>query len=159
MAERKQKPKKLNKASINKLEKEKFPIKKIIIDVDGEEYEVGIHEKFRATQIENVVKDMIWIQEECEKSGIEANVFTASLLALMKNFTDINFSKNDILQDINMFINMSNLGILDQIMSAFDPQEIEKLNKSITDMNKNIPKATKMMEDLMHEQVDLQLEN
>ncbi len=156
-SQQKQQPKKLSKASLNKLDKELFPIKKIIVKVENESFNVGVYEKFRKSQVENVVKDVIWINTECENNGIDMDIFTSGLLAILKNLTDIQFSNVDVMENIEMFIKLSNLGILEQIFDAFDKTEIDKLNNSIVEMNKNLPGAIKMMESMVGEQLDHQL--
>lgn len=147
--------KKLNKTNLDKLIKQGFPKKTIAVEIENEEYELEIHEVFKPGLVESSIKYIWKVQNEAAENGKEIDVSTLGMLAVLKFFTDIEFN-GKIVDELNKFVDMSNLGIVQQIIEQFDQKELDKIGQTTMDMSKQLPKAFDMLNKVLLENGDLE---
>ena len=149
MAEKKQqRAKKLNQNNLKKIEKQQFPVKKIQVEAEGEKFNVEIQEVFKPSSIEACIRYISEVQHEADNNEVDIDVVSLGLLSIIKNFTDIEFTDN-ILQDLDMFILMTNLGITDQIFNELNQDELDKLGSKVEKMSEQLPNALEMFNNFM----------
>ena len=147
--------KKLNNANLDKLVKQNFPKRKITVQVEGDEYELEIHEVFKPGLVESSIKYIWDVQNEAAENGKNIDVSILGMLAVLKFFTDIDFN-GKIVDELNKFVDMSNLGIVQQIIEQFDQKELDKIGQTTMDMTKQLPKAFDMLNKVLLENGSLE---
>lgn len=134
--------KKLTIASVKKQHKKEFgELKKIILH--NGEY-VMIHKKFRKTNIQKFVMEYLGILDSIKEKGITIETFKelsfVYYMLLLRNFTNLDIIPLDIEQMIILCEELNDLDLLEEIVSAFDENEIAKIQKLIDQMTENADK-------------------
>lgn len=150
--------KKLTLSNLNKLASQFNEKRKITILVNGEEFEVMIHNKFRETAVRKVCVDYIKILYELKQLNNldDEAILNATYLLntlVLKEFTNLpipdvvnkgNVTVEDLEKLIKVTENLVDLGIIEYLLgenSPFGKENIELLNRVANQVSANVGKT------------------
>lgn len=157
--------KKLTSSNILSLHSKTFSQKKVLLESEGQTFEVLIDTKFQPSKIQALIMELAEQQQKIKHLDdiLDISYFVSFLV--VKHFTDISITKtvgNNFEQQIRVLKAMVDLGIFEQIMDGFDKQELDKINiyikkasDNIKEMDKN-PEAKKGFEDIIKDLASLE---
>lgn len=148
------KNKKVTLNNLKNIESKVYTKKQLIVDIEGNNFDIVIDEVFKDSSIEKAITDMGYLAQQCEENNININPFVLSNLVIIKHFTDINFPQ-DIVKQIEMFGLIVDLGVFEKIMEHIPESEAEKLNAKARKMSENLPKVIEMLKSEIDKQSKL----
>lgn len=122
--------------------------KEIVLNaINGKSYKVTIEQKFKNTKIAKIISEMMIRVNYCKKTDTEFNEILCIFSQIIKEFTDIQFNTY---KDIGKTYNnelcvigaLIDLGLLEQIITNFNQDEINKIYETI---NKHGEFSSKLM--------------
>lgn len=132
-------PKKLTVASVKKQHKKEFGEQKKVILRNGEY--VLIQKKFRKTSIQKFVMEYIDVIESIKRRDISTEVLQelsfVYYMLLLRNFTNLDIIPTEVEQMIILCQELNDLDLLEEILSHFDENEINKIKELIDKMTEN----------------------
>ena len=130
---------------IQKLHAEKFTQKEVILNVCGDKVSVMVDDKFAEGKINKIIVE---IAEKAMSIPEEDRLDTQDYLyfLILKHFTNISIATNcnSYLDQIRVFNQMVDLGIVGQIENMFDESELKQLWETVKEKMKDM---TKLMQD------------
>lgn len=155
--------KKLTSSNILSLYSKTFTQKKILLEAEGQTFEVLIDTKFQPSKIQALIMELAEKYQEIKHLNDVFNISYFANYLIIKYFTDINMAKVDGLEkSIRVFKALVDLGLFDQIIEKFDENELQKINDYINKMNNRVkefdknPEAIKDLEDIIKDLVNLE---
>lgn len=155
--------KKLTSSNILSLYSKTFTQKKILLEAEGQTFEVLIDTKFQPTKLQEMIMELAEKQQEIRKINDILNISYFASFLVIKYFTNIQISKTDSLEkQIRVFKALVDLEILEPLLEHFDSKELEKVNKYIVKAATNIknlennPDEMKDLEEMIQELASLQ---
>lgn len=130
--------------------KEYEQIEKVVKGVNGKEYKIKIFNKIKDSVVVDIVDEILIRSEMCKKENIKIDIILSIYALMIKHLTDIKFSeypniKRQFSHEIDMLKAMIDLHILEEILSLFDADEINKIkdafvkySKTFNHINNNI---------------------
>lgn len=148
----KQKNKKINSGDILSLHSKLFTQKKVILNINNQNYEVLVDEKFSVDKIQQLILEVIEMQKQIKTFDDALSLSNYSIYLIIKYFTNIELAKeNDFEKQMRVYKAMLDLGIIEKVLENFDEYELNKINSYIKKVNDNIKKASnnpELMNDL-----------
>lgn len=129
---------------IKEVAEKRFVKKRVGIELDGETYFVKVATKFKDSEIDEMIQKIAEDMESAEKAGLETNSMILSNLAILDIFTDLEFP-DDVVDKVAMFVNLVDLGIMEEIFKHFDESEFDKIGNHIEKLRTNLPKAIELI--------------
>lgn len=157
--------KKLTSSNILSLYSKTFTQKKIILEAEGQTFEVLIDTKFQPSKIQALIMELAEQQQKIKNLDDILDISFYSSYLLIKHFTDISITKtveNDFEQQIRVFKALVDLGLYDQIIDSFEESEMNKINEYLKKANDRIkeidknPEAMKELEEIMSDIANLE---
>lgn len=141
---------KLTTTSLNKLSSQFNEKKKIIITVNGEDFQISINVKFRESAIRKICAEYFEFVSNLQSIGelsdeeILGTTYVFNTL-ILREFTDLPIPKTkDIRKLIRISENLLDLGIVETLLgegSPFGKENIELVNKIANEVGSGISKA------------------
>lgn len=129
--------KQLNFNNIISLQDKTFKKREVTISAEGETYTLLIEQKFKETEIAELVGELVDRSNYARHMKYDFNVIGHIMILVIKHFTDLQFPvvkkgniKKEYENEVKMLNALINLRLLDQIINHFDPKELEKINES-----------------------------
>lgn len=129
--------KKMNFNNVLALQEKTFKKKEITISAQGEEFKVIIDQKFKETELTELIGELVERSDYAKKMNLEFNILGHIMILVIKHFTDIQFPnvkkgniKKEFENEVRMLNALIDLGILQDIISNFDKEEMDKINES-----------------------------
>lgn len=124
--------KKMKSNDILNIAKKEFAYKKLLLEINGQDYEILIQEKLNDTSITNLVTDLIERHEYCTINNIEFNTIQHIYYLLIKYFTDIKFNTYKELEksykhELDTISALIDLEVFDQILNQFDKDTLVRI--------------------------------
>jgi hypothetical protein len=139
--------KKLTESALNTAFNKKFSQRKVIVDVNGTNYEVIVDEHIQLSKLEDLFTELFEKYKLSQKDNLGLNISSYAQVLLIKYFTDIPMT-NDLGKQLKIFIKLKDLNILDSIMDILNDTEINELMPIVM---KNF--TSKVMSDEMNKYV------
>lgn len=143
--------KKMNLGTLKTLENKRFTTKKIIVD----SYELDVDEHFRNTKIVSLLQEFMKQTNYAKENDMEIDALTYTTILILKYFSSLEVS-NKYEEQIRMLSILTDLEYqgetyLNIILSAFDENEINKLNTKMKEYAENL---TKLVEEINKEKAE-----
>lgn len=124
--------KKMKSNDILNIARKEFAYKKLLLEINGQDYEILIQEKLNETSIASLVTDLIERYEYCSTNNIEFNTIQHIYFLLVKYFTDIKFNtykelKKSYEHELNTISALIDLEVFDQILNQFDKDTLGRI--------------------------------
>ena len=127
----------LNIKTLSELEQNQYPIGEITLKVGEQDFLVKYQEKFRDSEIQELIKEWLLIKEATD-GKIEVNMYDISFILVLKHFTDVPFDDvEDMLERAEHYIRMGNLlvdlktedgkSIFEMVFSILDKEQLQKV--------------------------------
>src|SRR5690554_4946242 len=119
--------KKLTSSNILSLYNKTFSQKKVLLEAEGQTFEVLIDTKFQPSKIQALIMELAEQQQKIKHLDDILDVSYFASYLVIKHFTNIGITKtveNDFEQQIRVFKAIVDLGIFEQIMDSFDQKEL-----------------------------------
>lgn len=133
---------KLNSNAILGAYSKEFTQRKIILDVDGKNFEFLVDEKFKPSKVQALVSESL-INFQKLKGYDESKRLKYYMFLIIKHFTDIEIS-DDFEDQIRLLNAMIDLEIFEKIIDAFPEEEFVKCSDAIKQFG---VRANKMLQD------------
>lgn len=128
--------KKLTISNIQKVHKEIYSQKSIVVNVEGENYTILIDNVFATSKIQNLIIELL---QNYNSTTPTLDISTYTIFLLVKYFTDIDIKDIENYEEqIKTFKVMIDLGIVNAIVESFDEKEILKIGENIKKAEQNI---------------------
>lgn len=148
--------KKLDMKTLEKVCSKTFTKKKVIINAEGQDYEIVIDEKFAIDKLQNLVFELIGDSQSIIAEGFIEFVPYHTMFLILKHFTDIDVLQEvkEIKDKIRAFEIIYKLGIVEQVVNKFDENELMKVNAFIKKAKENT-EASMNNKEIVQEYSDL----
>ncbi|MEG2546339.1 MAG: hypothetical protein RSA51_07250 [Niameybacter sp.] len=98
----------------------------------GKAYTIQMETKFKETKIIEIVDGLVERSVMCTKEGMKFDTTMCLYALMLKQFTDIEFSKFNQLKrqyahEVEMLKAVIDMGLFTQIMNVFEPEEMKKI--------------------------------
>lgn len=154
--------KKLNATTIKKAHGKKFTQKKVVVEVEGNEYEILIDEKFEAVKMQQLAFEGLTNFKEFTSldEGNQINYFSFLILKYFTNVDVKNVKK--VADQLELMNSMLNLGIIGAIFDNMPAEEIHAVGehlKKLTERVKRLdsmgkpPKDAKQLESIIKSEI------
>lgn len=128
--------------TLSDLSEKTYKTKEIKLKTEGQEFKVICQEKFRNTEVQELVVEWLAIREASLKKGVEVNMYTITYILILKHFTDVPFEDiTDVLERTEHYIRMANLLVdlkdedgqdfFNKILFSLDLKEIDKVSQAM----------------------------
>jgi hypothetical protein len=143
-------PQKLTTSSLNKLASQFNEKKKVYFELDGEQFEILVSNKFRESKIREVYAEYITILQKMKASNMlnDETIIGASYVLntlLLKEFTNLPIPKlDDVRKLVKVTLNLVDLGIVEYFFgenSPFGEANMSLLNRILQQASDNISKS------------------
>ena len=154
--------KKLSTSALKSIHSKNFTVRKLILNIEGQDFEILVQEKFRFSLLQNIISDLIEAKKQLINIDQAFDYGNYVIFLLIKYFTDISITKtcDSFAKEIEMLNIMLDLEIVEPILACFDKEEVQKINGYIKKMSDNMkefsssPEAQKELADLFTEMQD-----
>ncbi|TVY09971.1 hypothetical protein [Paenibacillus cremeus] len=131
--------KQLTLSSINKAHAKEFNEQKRVTLKTGDYIDLQV--RFKKTSIQRFLIDYQEILEQLKEKEVDMNVIKditfIFYMLLLRHFTSLNIIPNEVDKMVIVCEKLIDLDILEEIMNAFDPAEIEKVNNMMKQVSEN----------------------
>jgi len=142
---------KMNLGTLKTLENKRFTTKKIIVD----SYELEVDEHFKNTKIVSLLQEFMKQTNYAKENDMEIDALTYTTILILKYFTsmDVPEEYEKQIQMLSILTDLEYQGenYLNIILSAFDENEINKLNTKMKEYAENL---TKLVEEINKEKAE-----
>jgi hypothetical protein len=118
--------KKLTTSAINTAFNKHFTRRKLIVNVNNNDYEVYVDEHVQQSKLEDLFSELFQKYEYSQKNDLGLDSSYYAQVLLLKYFTDIPMG-DDLGTQLQIFIKLKDLNILDSIMDVLDETELNEL--------------------------------
>ena len=124
------------KLTINNLKSEiknNFKSEEIVVTTNtGKEFTVKIEKNIRDSKMNNIVSELGELAQFCLDNNIKFEIMSTIYMLILKHLTDIPFSDIPNLKDrysinLEMFANIIDLDLFEQIISNFQQESVDKI--------------------------------
>ena len=145
---------KINLDNLNRAHDKRFKAKRIEIECEGETFPVKVDLVFKDSKIRELVSKTAEDMEQAEAKGLADEILVISNMNIIRTFTDVDFTE-DLSKNLQMFEVMTDLGITEKILNAFDENEFEKITEYMNQIQENLPKVLEALKE-NNENLDIQ---
>ncbi|MCM3273900.1 hypothetical protein [Paenibacillus elgii] len=131
--------KQLTLTSINKAHSKEFNSQKKVVLKTGDY--IMVQEKFKTTSIQKLLLDYQDILEQLSQKEVSMEVIKdmtfVYYMLLLRHFTNLNNIPNEIDKMVIVCEKLIDLNLLEEILSAFDKEELRKVDEMIKQVSEN----------------------